>query len=295
MGKASTGGGVGALPSLTEIASRTRIHVHRDAIALSIAVRETNDAAGPNEAMTRLRPPKKTESLEVRLPHDAKRAFMSKARDEGRTASDVLRAFVDSYAVASEAAGARKRLRRSLKLASMAAIAATGVAFYALTPTAVAAAPELEAMFVALDGNQDGALSREEFVDRRGAGVVLLRTDNHLTASRQTDLRFTVPFDTDRPTRLSQDDLAEMLDDAFAEQDGDRNGVVTFGEWETHHLAMFRQAFDQTDLDKDGGIEPPEYDKALRRRPRWLPEAPRPFASADKNGDGRITWNEYRG
>jgi len=289
------GGGVGAFPRLTEIAVRTRIHVHRDAIALSIAVRETNDAAGPNEAMTRLRPPKKTESLEVRLPHDAKRAFMSKARDEGRTASDVLRAFVDSYAAASEVPGARKRIRRYLKLAAMAAVAATGVAFYALTPTAVAAAPELEAMFGALDGNLDGALDREEFLNRRGAGVVLLQTGDHLTASRQADPQFTVPVDTDRPTRLSHDDVTEMLEEAFAEQDGDRNGVVTFGEWETHHLAMFRQAFDQTDLDKDGGIEPAEYDHALRKRPRWSPAAPQPFRSLDKNGDSRFTWDEYRG
>jgi Ca2+-binding EF-hand superfamily protein len=42
---------------------------------------------------------KQSESLEVRLGHDAKRAFMEACREKGMTASEVVRQFVTSYPV----------------------------------------------------------------------------------------------------------------------------------------------------------------------------------------------------
>jgi len=47
--------------------------------------------------MTRSKPSKKTESLEVPLPHAVKRAFMARARSQGRTARALVREFIDSY------------------------------------------------------------------------------------------------------------------------------------------------------------------------------------------------------
>ena len=41
------------------------------------------------------RPPKKGETLEVRLPHAAKAAFMAHCRREGRTASETVRRLID--------------------------------------------------------------------------------------------------------------------------------------------------------------------------------------------------------
>ena len=43
-----------------------------------------------------IRPPKKSDTIEVRLPHAVKRAFMAQCRAEGRTASDVVRGFVEA-------------------------------------------------------------------------------------------------------------------------------------------------------------------------------------------------------
>ena len=40
---------------------------------------------------------KKSETIEVRVSHDLKRALMSKAAGEGRSASDVVRHSIDSY------------------------------------------------------------------------------------------------------------------------------------------------------------------------------------------------------
>jgi hypothetical protein len=45
---------------------------------------------------------KKSESLEIRLPYPTKQAFMARCRNDGRSASDALRAFIDGYLVDAE-------------------------------------------------------------------------------------------------------------------------------------------------------------------------------------------------
>jgi hypothetical protein len=44
-----------------------------------------------------MRKPKKCETLEIRLPYEAKRAFMDRCRDEGRSASEALREYIEGY------------------------------------------------------------------------------------------------------------------------------------------------------------------------------------------------------
>ena len=45
--------------------------------------------------MSQTRPVKKSECLEIRLPYEAKGAFMDKCRQEGRSASESLRAYIE--------------------------------------------------------------------------------------------------------------------------------------------------------------------------------------------------------
>lgn len=47
--------------------------------------------------MTDARPPKKSETLEIRIPYPTKTAFMEKARLEGRAASEIVREQIDAY------------------------------------------------------------------------------------------------------------------------------------------------------------------------------------------------------
>lgn len=44
-----------------------------------------------------MRKPKKCETLEIRLPYEAKRAFMDRCRAEGRSASEALREYIEGY------------------------------------------------------------------------------------------------------------------------------------------------------------------------------------------------------
>ena len=100
---------------------------------------------------------KKSESLEIRLPHATKQAFMAHCRAEGRTASDALRAFIDGRL--SPAAPAPVRRSGLARLAAGVLIATAVGAFAAPT----LARPLLQAQVVRMDLDGDGAVSLAEF------------------------------------------------------------------------------------------------------------------------------------
>ena len=60
--------------------------------------------------MTEPRAPKKSETLEIRIPYPTKTAFMEKARAEGRAASEIVRERIDAY-LRAEAAPNRRPLK----------------------------------------------------------------------------------------------------------------------------------------------------------------------------------------
>ncbi|MBP8246942.1 MAG: hypothetical protein KAX56_08760 [Phenylobacterium sp.] len=110
--------------------------------------------------MTEPRRLKKSESLEIRIPHPTKEAFMARCRADGRSASEALRAFIDQQLEAP----AKPRLsRRTLRLVAGAAIAAAvgAAALPSLARPSIAAA-----QFDRIDANHDGVLSRAEFTAR---------------------------------------------------------------------------------------------------------------------------------
>jgi len=77
------------------------------------------------------RKPKKSETLEIRLSHEAKQAFMSNAATEGRSASAIIRDFVAQYP-ASECRQGHGRYR----FAGMALAAAAAPALLLSTTSA---------------------------------------------------------------------------------------------------------------------------------------------------------------
>src|SRR5690606_11449001 len=107
---------------------------------------------------------KKSETIEVRLPFETKTAFMARCRNDGRTASEAVRAYIDR-----EIAAEPVRRERSRWWQVAAAAAAAGLALGAVAATSlaqVAMSHEAAQAFHALDADHDGVLTLAEFRGR---------------------------------------------------------------------------------------------------------------------------------
>lgn len=239
------------------------------------------------------RPPKKSESLEVRLPHSTKDAFMMRARNRGRSASSLLREFIDSYLADTDPTKEkRKMLKTILKPAAVTTLAASAVALYLVTPIAASAAPDLKALFERLDRNRDGLLSGAEFVleDKAGAQAALDRMELGTMLPALFVYHAEGGLTGSKPAGSRVDGPMQIV---FAKQDSDGNGVVSFGEFEAAQLGTLRSTFEFIDFDDDGGIQADELREVLGHLPAAAARKVRPFAEIDKDANAAISWEEF--
>ena len=111
--------------------------------------------------MTTPRPPKKSETLEIRLPHASKLAFMERCRAAGLTASEVVRGLIETEVPATPKA--RRTMRTWQALAAAVAGLVIGAA---AAPSIAQALPGSRAAFDHIDANHDGVVSFAEFQAR---------------------------------------------------------------------------------------------------------------------------------
>src|SRR3954469_25015752 len=97
---------------------------------------------------------KKSETLEIRLPYPTKLAFMARCRDEGRTASEALRGFIEGSVDG-------RRSRKTARTLVAGALVAAAVGAVALPSLARQAATAAE--FARVDANHDGVITYAEF------------------------------------------------------------------------------------------------------------------------------------
>jgi hypothetical protein len=110
---------------------------------------------------------KKSEMLEVRIPYPTKTAFMALCQDEGRSASEAVRGFIDRR-LAAEAEETKSRKLVRWVVAGVIAAAAGAMA----APSLAGAGPD--AAFRKLDLNHDGVVAVAEFarLDANRDGVI---------------------------------------------------------------------------------------------------------------------------
>ena len=102
---------------------------------------------------------KKSESLEIRLPYPTKVAFMARCRDEGRSASEALRQFIDGEVDVARPGVHAASGNRVWRLIAGAAVA--GAMAAVAVPSL--AHPTLRAEFDRLDLNGDHVITAAEF------------------------------------------------------------------------------------------------------------------------------------
>ena len=109
-----------------------------------------------------VRAPKKSETLEIRLPYESKVAFMARCRAEGLTASEVLRGVI-------EARDPRPAVTATcgwIGWLQLLAVAGTGVLIGAVAVPSIAQALPQRPAFERLDVDRDGLLTPAEFERR---------------------------------------------------------------------------------------------------------------------------------
>ena len=163
------------------------------------------------QILKRPRALKKSESLEIRLPHATKQAFMARCRSDNRSASEALRAFIEASVEGPAPARSKAPVR----------LAAAGVALLAFGAMAAPslAHPSLPAQFARLDANHDGQLSPEEFGGAASLKIaVSVGAGDHLAdGALDAGLR-------DRLIRREFDRI-----------DADRNGGISLAEFRAYY------------------------------------------------------------
>jgi hypothetical protein len=183
--------------------------------------------------------PKKSESIEVRVSHQLKQAFMSKAADEGCSASDIVRRSIASYM--------HDRVADS-GTSSWQHVAALGVAtivlFFAYSISSPAAADhhlDFEAAQARLAFDHAGIVERKklaaEFAEQFGEERVSIPAPSGPQAKHSAFLT----LDLDSDGRLSQAEFRELMGVPAGDPGHER--------------------FESMDMNHDGWLSEQEFDR----------------------------------
>jgi len=198
----------------------------------------------PEQSKNMNKADKKSEVLEVRLPHEIKKAFMEACKDKNETASGVLRTLINSF-LSHEASHRKFGIKDALYigLGTVLGAFAYSVVYASLSEPALQSNPLAERYFEHVDTNDDQRVSREEFVSAiisrrtlstddiksdeivlRTVGVALIIPQTHAASLKKMG-RLTDCFST----------LAEMGDTERAREfynlDVDKDNQLTFVEF----------------------------------------------------------------
>jgi hypothetical protein len=181
------------------------------------------------------RKPKKTETIEVRIPHEVKNALMDKARAEGRSASEVIRQSIDTY-LAGQPKEARSMLLALWKPAALVGAGSLALMLATITATPSQAKPDLKSVFHILDRNRDGAITMSEFL--RDASDPSVEKMHHAHIKDVANHAEMAAMHRQMMKGAHTKASDRMLRSHFAQLDANSDGSVTYKEFQAFHERM---------------------------------------------------------
>jgi hypothetical protein len=224
---------------------------------------------------------KKSETLEVRIPYETKQAFLTACREDGTTASEVVRESVQTYLDRRERPDPIKERTLVMKLpepvrrygfrAAAGGLAAVGLTTFAALPSA--AAPDFATIFKKMDANGDGVLTTEEFLaDRQGGEHVKIESKIEKTLKG------------DQTSATAHDGKTEIKQDAFAFWLPDENGGGASQQVNAIHHQEVR--IERRSSGTPGAAPSP---------PAQINVMESQFKAFDADGNGKVSLAEFQG
>jgi Ca2+-binding EF-hand superfamily protein len=251
-----------------------------------------------------MKSPKKSETLEVRLAHETKQSFMERCRQQGQSASDVVRAAIEAYldpAASSKRPGALALPNLKIAGLSTAILIAGAVAAGLLAVRPSNAHPDLAGTFAAMDANHDGVVSAEEFqAGQRSNDIYIIRHDGGAHPGAAPTGVFTLPLHGSAPATpppgavpVSPAERRALALREFALADADGDGRLTLAEMTARHRAIGNQAFVALDANGDGRITQREFAALFAPQAAPPPLLAHHFQDLDDDHDGVVTLEEF--
>lgn len=260
--------------------------------------------------------PKKSDTLQIRIPHETKKQFLGACHEDRVSASDVLRRSILDYLSLRKRPSPEKKdllamipklIRKKRYLAAGLASVA-GLALFAVMPSA--ADPNFRTAFERLDSNHDGKLDLSEFAPMPFPDGLLLRearvNDDKGLPRDVVFVKAGVTQSEIAPRApVSQEDAKSAVGDDFRRFDADGDGSVSYAEFQAALASMIEPVFEATDTNHDGKLSLRELETPLTIRanlamgaikaPGKLPDQPpeEAFRIYDRNGDGVVTFDEF--
>ncbi|MEO0465215.1 MAG: EF-hand domain-containing protein [Pseudomonadota bacterium] len=230
-----------------------------------------------------MRAPKKTELIELRISQEDKDAFQQQCREDGIAGSEVIRQLIDRHLQSrskpklnrTDWSKTMKTLitRRPLSLG----VATLGMLFTSLAMSANLAAADPAQAFNAIDIDNNGEISLEEYAQAQAPFARLTLDDGGSL------LRLMSATEAEYAMRRN-----------FDAYDHDQDGVVQTREFTPRYDVVTRISFTLMDVNADGELTHAEMESLGDRSPELAGEVETAFTALDGDRNGVVTLLEYR-
>jgi Ca2+-binding EF-hand superfamily protein len=253
---------------------------------------------------------KKSDTLQIRIPHETKKEFLEACQEDRVSASEVLRRSILDYLSLRKRPSSQERKglqimipkairKKRFLVAGLAGASALSV--FAAMPSA--AEPDFQTAFRRLDINCDGRLDLGEFSPAPFPSVLYREARINDEKGLPRDVMYVIPGASQSEIN-PRSQASPDADADFRRFDANGDSAVNYAEFQASLSAMIEPVFAAADANHDGKLSQQEMNAPVTitadlmetrfpagSLPNWSPEEA--FRVFDRNSDGAVTFEEF--